>query len=294
MKRYVFLFLALLIALAQAAPGVKVDQELILPEDPLPFGKPAQLVITLEWPVSSSLEPPAPKELAVPQATTIDSYMVDKGSDGTYRKVSYHLVFTRFEPGPFEVGPVEIATTAGPVKSETLRMEFAGSQPNDQDKPGEIRGAKPVVEISTFDFWKKVASYAGATLLLVIALWALLHYSGLLDKLRSPKARALKRLRKLGKSEAEGEDVILECVDILRCYLNQAYGMATREATSKEIINLLILDNRASHLKDVSEELLVRGDRVKFAAASLSTPEAFDLQQKLTSTLSEEKKVPQK
>lgn len=294
MRRYLFLFLSLLITVVQAAPGIKIDQELILPEDPLPFGKPAQLVITLEWPVSTSMDPPAAKDLKVPQATTIDSYMVDKGSDGSYRKVSYHLLFTRFEPGSFEVGPVEISTSAGSVQSEKLTMTFAGSQPNEQDKPGEIRGAKPVVEISTVDFWKKAATYAGAALLLALALWALLHYSGLLDRLRSPKARALKRLRRLGKVEAEGEDTILECVDILRSYLNQAYGMATREATSKEIINLLILDNRASHLKDMTEELLVRGDRVKFAGATLSKPEAVDLREKLTSVLSEEKKVPQK
>ena len=294
MKRYLLICLVLLTALVFAAPGIKVDQELALTESPLPFGKPAQLIITLEWPTTNQMEPPSAPSLKVPGATMIDSYMVDKGSDGSYRRVAYHLLFTRFEPGPFDVGPVEIATTSGTVESEKLKMEFAGSKPDDKDKPGEIRAAKPLIKISTADFWKKMATYAGATLLILMGLAAALHYSGLLDRLRSPKARALKRLKKLSKTEAEGDVVILECVDILRRYLHQAYGMATREATSKEIVNLLILDNRASHLKDMSAELLTRGDRVKFAAAALSRPEAVDLQQKLASVLAQEKKVPPK
>ena len=49
MKRVLILLLCLC-GLALANPAVTVEADLQLSEDPLPFGKPAELVIDLTWP----------------------------------------------------------------------------------------------------------------------------------------------------------------------------------------------------------------------------------------------------
>lgn len=294
MRRLSVLILVALTLVSIAAPGVRVDQKLVLAEDPLPFGKPAELVITLQWPDKSSLTPPAPEALKIPEATMIDSYLVDRGSDGSDRKVEYHLIFTHFEPGDFTVGPVQIETQAGTVESKPLAMKFAGSTPLEDDKEGEIRRPKTAVEISTVDFWRRFAIYLGSILGILLLLALILHYTGILDWFRSPKSRALKRLKKLSSDQLSPSEKLLVCVEIFRAYLSQAYGLRTRETTSKEIINLIILDNRCSHFKPLAKELLQTGDQIKFANKSVDKPEASDLLQKLTSALSEEKKVASK
>jgi hypothetical protein len=80
-------------------------------------------------------------------------------------------------------------------------------------------------------------------------------------------------------------------VEILRGYLHEAYGFTTAEATSREILNQMTMDNRCRELKESVQGFLETGDGVKFARHSLSDSEASDHYENLVHTLSAEPKV---
>jgi len=292
MKRWICLLLLLLILPLTAAPSVKVEQGLNLTEDPLPFGKPAELVITLSWSGEEELKLPEAETLAIPKAHMIDRYRVDRGSDGVNRVVDYHLIFTYFEPGEFEVGPVKIPLSSeNSVSTEPLSMTFAGSQKKEGDKEGEIRENKPVFELSTLDWWKQLAVYLLTILAVLALLGGLIQQLGILDRFRSPKGRALKSLARLKKRDLPPEVFLLELVAILRDYLAQAYGLKAWESTSSELSKQMTMDNRCRKVKSTAEQVLQEGDAVKFAGAEVSSGQVDDLHQKLVTTLKEEEKT---
>jgi len=170
-------------------------------------------------------------------------------------------------------------------------MTFAGATPLESDKPDEIRGPKGVVEISTADFWKRALEWLLMGLAALCLLAVISRYLGLLDRFRSPKVLALKKLRRLHKNSTRSNALLLGCVEVLRNYLSQAYGLKTWEATSSEIIRQLRMDNRCLSIKDTATEILTSGDQIKFANRELNDSEADDLYQQLLTILQQETKV---
>lgn len=285
MRRWILLLLLLLGGYAQAAPPVEVSQELVVSESPLPFGKPAELLVTLEWPRGVDFQPPPANTLKIPEATIIDAYLTEGG--GTSKnQAQYHLIFTHFEPGEFQVGPVVIPVEGGGLETEPLSLSYAGAQAREDDKPDQIRDAKKTVELSTRDFWywlgKVVLSALGVLVLLLI----LLSYVGVLDRFRSPKTRALRRLKRLTKETPQGK--LLESVEVLRDYLAEAYLIPAQTSTSSELLKALTLDNRCRDWKTLAGELLERADNLKFAGKNVSAQEVDDLYQRLLTTLNRE------
>ena len=159
------------------------------------------------------------------------------------------------------------------------------------DIEGEFREAKAVVPLSTADFWRQVLGWSLGLLSALCLLAALINYFGILDRFRSPKARALKQVKRLSVLPLEPDQKLVRCVEILRNYLHEAYGFTTHEATSKEILKQVTLDNRSLALKPSVADILQAGDQVKFAARSFTESEASDHLQNLQSTLSQERKV---
>ena len=290
-KKLCSLLVLLMSVLALAAPAPQASAELILNEDPLPFGKSAELVVTLSWSERDEMPLPNPEELELPGATILDRYVLDLGTDGIDRKAEYHIIFTRFQSGDFEVGPLIIKTAVGDVKSQKLKMTFAGSTPKEGDKMGEIRTNKPVKELSTWDFWLWLAAVILAILALILLLAAIINHTGLLDAFRSPKARALKKLKRLKSKELPAPETLLGSAEILRSYLAEAYKVNTRETTSSEILRTMIMDNRCRGMKEISTHLLTSADLVKFAKKSVKSTESDDLMDSLVSSLQRETKV---
>lgn len=288
MKKTLATLLLLLVTMAWAAPAVSVESSLQLSETPLPFGKPAELVITLNWDGSKPFSPPAPDTLKVPDATMIDSYLVSGGGSGK-KQATYHLLFTRFEPGEFTVGPVTIDSEAGPLTTKALKMTFAGSQPKKGDKKGEIRGIKPVVKLSTADFWKRVLLWLAGLTAVLLLVWYVVFRTSLFDRFRSPKSRALRALKRVLKSAPSPEALLLESTEVLREYLHRAYGLPAPTSTSNELVKGITLDNRCRDWKELTSEILTRADRVKFAKGGVAQSEAEDLAAKIKSQLKADK-----
>ena len=289
MKAFHAILVLCLFLLSLPSQAQSVEEKLLLPEDPLPFGKPAELVLTLSWPKNSGFQPPKVEELKIPEGVILDRFAVDLGLSGSEQSLEYHLVFTRFEPGLFVVGPVKLGDDDSALRSQAKKMTFTGSQAKDSDKEGEIREAKDFAEISTRDFWENFAAWFCGLLFVLAFLATLVYRFKLLDRFRSPKNRALKRLKAAENLEPEAR--LLSCVEIHRRYLEKAYGLKTREATSSEIHRQLTLDNRCHHLKAISKELFQLGDHNKFAGNTVIGPEISDLSQRLRNLLEEEKKV---
>lgn len=288
MKKILAVLIFFLSALCWAAPAVSVDSSLQLSETPLPFGKPAELVITLSWDGSKPFEPPAADTLKVPDATMIDSYLVSGGGAGK-KQATYHLLFTRFEPGDFTVGPVSIDSQAGPLTSKALKMTFAGSQPKKGDKKGEIRAIKPVVKLSTADFWKRLLIWLAGLTAVLLLVWYVVFRTPLFDRFRSPKSRALRALKRVLKSAPNPEAVLLRSTEVLREYLHRAYGLPAPTSTSSELVKGITLDNRCRDWKELTSEVLDRADRVKFAKGGVAQSEAADLAAKIVSQLKADK-----
>lgn len=288
MKRALFFLLLLLAVPLLGQARVEVSTQVNLPENPLPFGKAAELVVTLSWPESENFTPPEPTSLNIPNAHILDQYSVDLGKEGVLRRVAYHIHFTRFEPGEFEVPAIALGQD---LKTVPRSLEFSAVPKLESDQEGEIRPNKPVVELSTANFWRTFASWVCGVLAILALLVAIFNHFGILDRFRSPKARALRQIKRLSKKNLNPDDLLIALVEVLRTYLHQAYGHVTREATSSEISKQITLDNRCQQLKSISQELLQSGDRVKFAGTSYAHSEVRDLKQKLDTTIRQEKKV---
>ena len=285
MRRLLAVLLLCLLTPAWAAPPMGLEQKIVPDGEPVPFGKPVELILTLRYP--SSAEPPAPETLEVPEVHVLDRFAVKGPNDGSNSSMEYHIFFTRLEPGKFVLPEIKV----GSATSSAATVDFVGAEPLESDKEGEVRGPKSVEELSTADFWKQAFSwFAGVLGVLLILSW-LLNRLGIVDRLRSPKGRALKRLKRLPKSESSPEGVLLGCVEILRHYLHEAYGFTTAEATSKEILNQMTMDNRCRELKESVQGVLEAGDGVKFAKRGLNDSEASDHYDSLFRTLSAEPKV---
>jgi hypothetical protein len=286
MNRLLTLICALwLTALVWAIPSAELHQELIPQGEPVPFGKSVELILTLTYP--PDVEPPPPDTLDIPGAHIIDRFQVQGPADGSHATLEYHLVFTRLEPGNFEIPPIQV----GSATSQPVKVEFSGSTPLESDEDGEIRGPKSVVELSTADFWKMTLKWLVGILGVLVILGWLFSYLGILDRLRSPKGRALKQMKRLRKSRLGADETLLGCVEVLRSYLHEAYGFLTAEATSKEILNQLTMDNRCRGLKDSVQGLLESGDSLKFAKKSFAVSEVDDHFENLIGTLKAEPKV---
>lgn len=291
--RKLVIILFLLSNVVWANPVVEVSTQLNQSADPLPFGKQAELVISLSWPESVDFQPPQAGELQIAEATVTDAFSVDLGSNGLKRMMEYHLQFTRFEPGEFTVGPVLIPTEGEALKTNALKIVFSGSTPKADDTEGDIRAVKSPVEMSTSDFWGLLGKYGLGGLAAILLLSFLVSKSGLLDRFRSPRVRALRQLKRLRKRPPqEPSQLLADTVEVLRSYLAQAYGIAAHTSTSSEIVRELKLDNRSHKIRACAEDLLGFGDKVKFAGREVTLPEAEDQLQQLFVTVGAEGKVP--
>jgi hypothetical protein len=298
--RRILALLALLCSLTLrvwAAPGLDIEARLQQSEDPLPFGKPATLILSLSWDEKWPFSPPKPEELELPGFTVIDRFTTDPpvlapGRDGTV----YNIVFTRFEPGEAKLPAVEFETPGGPVKSRELKIVYKGATPQAGDKPDQLRGPKAAIELSTRDWWIRMARLAGAVLLGLLLLALLIRQLGFLERWLSPRGRALRQLGRLTKGLDKGSldpgAALLEMVEVLRLYLGRAYKLVTREATSREISEQMTMTNRCANIKPVARALLERGDNAKFAQRPPSAEEVTDLIEQLRSALSAEKRKP--
>ncbi len=277
-----------------ASPGLETSSKLEVAETPLPFGKPATLIINLSWDSDWAFEAPAADKISLDGFTVLDSFTTSPAGLPSGRKsVEYHLVFTRFEPGSATVGPVVFETPGGSVKTQPVDLEFAGAQAKDGDQPDKLRGPKDVMTLSTRDFWKALGLYLGTGLAILALLLFIVRKSGMLDRLLSPRRRALRRLARVNKTFAERkgseEQAVMEMVDLVRIYLHKSYGLVTREATSKEISQQVILDNRCQNLRAAVKNLLDCGDTCKFARRVPERAEIEDLSKQLQTALEAEK-----
>ncbi len=298
MKRLVPLLWLLLCLAAWSAPGLEIKARLEPSGAPLPFGKPATLVLDLAWDESWPFTPPEADSLDLPGFTIIDRYATSASAGlGAGRQgIGYNIVFTRFEPGKAKVPPLEFTTPSGKVKSPSLEITYKGAEAQEGDKPDQIRGPKDVTELSTHDFWTWLGKVVGASLLALLVLAALLRRLGALDRWLSPRGRALRQVNRLLRSLDKGTDepsyVLLNTVEVLRRYLASAHGLVTREATSQEISKQLTLSNRSGNIKPVARAILGHGDGAKFARRDISAEEVRDLLSQLKTALQAEKRKP--
>lgn len=295
----IFFCLVLLYGQALAEPGLKIITSLDKTTDPLPFGKTATLTLELSWESKWPFEPPSASSLKLPEFTLLDAYSTEVATvDTSSKQLSYHLVFTMLEPGTFTIPALEFSTPNGVAKSDKLSIQFSGSKPLASDKPGELRAAKKAIELSTRDFWIWLIKALALALLILTCLAFLGSKASGLVKWLSPQSRALRQLKKLDRKLSNGslsaEAGILELIEVIRIYLRRAYGLVTREATSKEIVHQLVMNNRCKNIKPVVDLVLQEGDKTKFAAASATAEQAKDLLQQLVTALAHEKKLPKK
>ncbi|MFA5508492.1 MAG: hypothetical protein WC314_18830 [Vulcanimicrobiota bacterium] len=283
MNRLILLFLLLFLGgSAVAAPPMGLEQRIVPDGEPVPFGQSVELILTLRYPPEA--QAPGPDTLDIPGAHILDRFQVQAPPEGSSNRMEYHLVFTRLEPGTFKVPALQIA---GAV-SNPVEVEFVGAKPLETDRDGEIRGPKAVEELSTTDFWKRAALWVVGLLCLAgVLVWSV-NRLGLLDRWRSPRGRALKRVKRLRKQSGTPESLLLGSVEVARSYLHEAYGLTTAESTSREILNQMTMDNRCRELKQTMQNLLETGDGVKFARQTVSESEASDHYENLFSTLREE------
>lgn len=294
MKRFLALLVWLsLMVPSLAAPGLDLQVSLEQESDPLPFGKPAELILKVSWDKSWEFEAPAAESLELPGFTIIDSFTTEPLSEPGRQALEYHLVFTRFEKGTADIGPVVFDTPAGPVKSEVLKLEYKGAEPKEGDEPGKLRGVKPVKELSTADFWRRLLAWILGIASVLALLAALANHFRLFDRWLSPKRRALKRLRRLAKALAQDqldpEKAATDLVEILRDYLFRAYQLMTWESTSNEIQEQVTMNNRSHHLKDLVKNVTTHGDQIKFANKTGSKEKTQDLLGQMTTVISQEK-----
>lgn len=301
MRKIILIFcsLVLLYGQALAEPGLKVITSLDKTTDPLPFGKTATLIIQLSWDSKWPFEPPPANSLKLPEFTLLDAYSTEVGTaNSNSKELSYHLVFTMLEPGTFIIPALEFSTPSGVAKSDKLSITFSGSKPLASDKPGELRAAKKAIELSTRDFWIWLIKALALALAILACLAFLASKASGLTRWLSPQSRAMRQLKKLDKKLSNGslsaEAGILELIEVIRVYLRRAYGIVTREATSKEIIDQLVMNNRCQNIKPVVDLVLQEGDKTKFAAASATSEQTKDLLHQLSIALAQEKKPPKK
>lgn len=291
---WTFALVLLLTVAAFAAPGLELTSKLEQSSDPLPFGKTSTLLLDLSWDEKWGFQPPAPDKLELPGFTVIDSFTTAPPAPSGRTSLRYHLVFTRFEPGEAEVPAVAFETPSGTVKSKPQKIVYTGAVAKAGDKPDELRGPKEAVPLSTLGFWKWFAKVLGASLLALAVLAWIVRRMGLLERWLSPRGRALRKLSKLSKAIKAGQfdssEALLQAVEILRVYLNAAHGFVTREATSREISEQLIMSNRCPELKPTARKLLEHGDQAKFARYQPNPQETQDLVEQLRSAISTDKR----
>lgn len=298
MKRWLPLLWMMLSLTVWAAPGLDIDARVEQPTNPLPFGKPATLVLNLSWDESWPFTPPEADSLDLPGFTVIDRYQTSAtpGLGAGRQGMGYNIVFTRFEPGKAQLPALEFQTPSGKVKSKPLEITYKGAEPQEGDKPDQIRGPKESVELSTRDFWRWLAKAVGASLAALLLLTLLLRRLGALERWLSPRGRALRQLKRLSKALDKGAEepsqLLLDTVGLLRRYLASAHGLVTREATSAEISRQLTLSNRSGNIKPIARAILERGDGAKFARREVSAEEVRDLLSQLRTALQAEKKKP--
>lgn len=290
--RRLFLILTLLALPCLAAPGLDLESRLEQEADPLPFGKPVELILTLSWDQTWGFEPPAPETLELGDLTIIDAFATTPVVGPGRKSREYHLIFTAFKKGTVEVPGVNFDTPSGPVISQPLSIEFKGAEAKEGDEPGKLRGVKPVAELSTANFWRRMAAYFFGALALLAFLAALISHFRLLDRWLSPKRRALKHLNGIGRDLEAGrlsaEEASIALVELIREYLQRAYGLTTREATSREIQDMVGREPRSQHLGGLVKSVLVHGDGIKFAGQSGSKKQTQDLLEQTRTTLAQE------
>lgn len=285
---------ALLVTTAWAAPGLDIEAR-VEPSEPLPFGKPATLVLNLSWDEKWTFQPPPAEDLDLPGLTVIDRYSTDSSLTTPGRKgITYNLIFTRFEPGKAEIPPVSFETPSGNFASPKLSIDFKGAVAKAGDKPDELRGPKGQVELSTRDWWIWLAKVVAGVLLALVVLGFVVSKLGFLERWLSPRSRALRQLSRLAKAlEKETTtppEALLQMVEITRLYLRRAYGLVTREATSREISEQMTMTNRCQNIKPMARAVLDEGDTLKFAQRPPSPDQVLDLLEQLRAGLKAERK----
>ena len=292
------LWLCLSVAL-WAAPGLDIEASIEQASDPLPFGKPATLILSLTWDEKWPFTPPEPDKLELEGFTVLDRFSTSASplTVGAARKgIVYNIVFTKFEPGVATVPSVAFQTPEGTIKSQSLSINYKGAEAKEGDKPDQLRGPKSEAQLSTRDFWIWLAKLIGAVLLGLLILGALMSKLGVLERWLSPRSRALRQLNRLAKGldkgGVEAPAALLEMVEVVRLYLARAYKMVTREATSSEISAQMTMSNRCQNIKPVAKAVLDRGDGTKFAQREPSVEETRDLLEQLRTALLAEKRKP--
>lgn len=299
MRRLTLSLLWLLLSgLAWAAPGLEIKTALEQAADPLPFGKPATLVLSVSWDEKWAFTPPEADTLELEGFAVIDRFRTSTPMVGSGRQgVTYNIVFTRFEPGTATIPAVQFETPSGVFKSQSLNINYKGAEAKEGDKPDELRGPKQTVELSTRDFWLWLAKVVAAVLLTLLILAALISKLGVLERWLSPRSRALRQLgrlaKRLDKRAVEAPAAMLELVEIVRTYLARAYKLVTREATSNEISSQMTMTNSCQNIKPVARAVLERGDGAKFAQREPNAEETRDLLEQLKGALQAEKRKPQ-
>lgn len=282
MRRLSLLLLLLFLSAPSAArPGLEITSRIEQSADPLPFGKPATLILDLSWDEKWGFAPPPADSLELEGFTVLDRFSTNPTPPQGKRALSYHLVFTRFEPGSAQLPSLSFQTPSGSVKSPPQKIVYKGAEAKEGDQPDQLRGPKEMIELSTAEFWWSLAKGLALTLLVTLLVGFLVQKLGLADRWRSPRARSLRRLARiknaLKRQKLDGPTALLETVEVLRVYLHAAHGLVTREATTKEITEQMILSNRCPELRPTARTILEYGDRTKFARRQPNLEESFDL-----------------
>lgn len=280
MKRiliWTLLFSSFLVAPTWAVLPLQVESELKVPESPLPFGKSAELVLTLKWDEKLKFTPPKPEDLQLGDLVILDAFTTTPASTAGDKILQYHLLFTTFRPGKVDIDPVVFSTSLGEVASRELSLEFVGAKKDKDDKLEKLRPPKETVSLSTATFWRTWLARLAGSLALLGLLFAILSHFGIFEAFLSPKRRALKKLKRLHVAKTEPRTILIQLLEIHRDYLSAAYGLKTREVGSAEILSQIDEEPRCRHLKALTEKLIVPADLAKFAAKDVDGATASHL-----------------
>ena len=288
MSRILILCFLFLSTAAWAVPPLQVETELNTPESPLPFGKSAELVLTLTWNEKLKFEPPQAQDLELKGFVILDAFTTKPASSPGEKALQYHIVFTLFKPAKMKVGPIEFQTPQGKVESQELSLEFVGAKKSKDDKLDKLKPPKQTVTLSTSSFWRTWLGRLAACLAVVALVMAVLSHFRIFEAFLSPKRRALKKLKRLRSVTSDPGGTLIDLLEIYRDYLYSAYGLKTRESSTADILRQIDQDPRCRHLKGLTARIVVPTDLAKFAAKEVDSKTAQELLELTRQTLAAE------
>ena len=143
--------------------------------------------------------------------------------------------------------------------------------------PAPIHDIVEVVSIFPYPLWMILVAGAGLLALLVLLVWWLFLRKKPLPPL-SPKQKAIVAMNLLKKMSLSPYEFGIRISDVLRSYIDEAFGIRAVTATSIEFLESIRENPRFSPEEQVSlREFLETVDLIKFARVEADGPELAKL-----------------